>query len=530
MRNRTLIAGVWLGLLAWTGCPSAPNVDTQTPGDTTGTDDTSAASRAVSGTIVAPANAKWAPRGQDADQGFRVSVVSADTLREYTGTSDAEGNFNVEIPDDETGDLFMVTVLDPQSRPLGPVMFDHAGDSGMTGLELDGPADLGTLALPEDPFAAPIIPGDDADLGDASVPDDVTVRLNGDGVAIGVPSLGKGDDANGDPTDNPRQRCDRDRDGLIDAYDADNDGNGIVDDFEPAGAADNPAERDGLVLNFFMNLKLDGNAAQAFFDGDTGAIAEALKQLTVITFEVRGTMPPVDIESVRVIGPPAPSPAYLTDMVISNSATKWMDDGFALQPDSGVNHFQQWVVPTDIINAGDTFTIEVTFVDGSIGVYSRMINYVFKSIPKPLNMGDPNNPAPYTGPAELVFDGNRDLLIEWNPPVDERGSLITGIPYFFEIFYQTDAHTQVHDIDGEATWTTPIDGFDRGRQVFEVNGSDLTALSADNSFTVRLPKELFVDTVQTADGPVAVTSYKIDIAAQANGNNAAFMLPARKAP
>ena len=45
---------------------------------------------------------------------------------------------------------------------------------------------------------------------------------------------------------------------------------------------------------------------------------------------------------------------------------------------------------------------------------------------------------------------------------------------------------------------------------------------------MTLPKEIFANTVQTASGAVGVASYKVDIAAQNNGNNAALMVRLEK--
>ena len=501
------------------------------PMDTTdGTDNTGdtdpPAGRVVTGQVAASASAKLAPFAQSKDEGYLVIAVSATTQAVYQGVTDANGEFSIDVPEDE-GDLYIFTIVNPFSHPMGPVLFGQDGAEAYTGLELDGDADLGVITLPDDADQAPIEAGAGADFGGGQVATDVVARVDDAGVPVGVPNLGKGGDAEGETTDNPRQRCDMDRDGSVDLFDADNDGDGVVDDFDDAGP-DNPGERDGLLLNFFMNLKVSDTQAEAYFSGDTTGIESSLQHDTVITFEVRHASAGSanNIAAVRVIGPPAPAPPYLAAATVLGGGL-WADSGYALNKDDE-NHFQQFVTPNDFINAGDTFTVEVTFDDGARRVYRRMINYVFKSIPRPVRSGAPGALQAYDGPGELEFDGDQDLVIEWNPPVDETGAALTGVSYFFEVFYNDEHGAQIQDINGAATWALPPVHWRPDNQSYEVAGADLALLSEDNTFTVTLPSEIFVDTVQTSGGPIAVASYKIDVAAQSNGNNSAFMMNARK--
>jgi len=203
----------------------------------------------------------------------------------------------------------------------------------------------------------------------------VTVRLNEAGVPVGVPSIGKGAAALTDtPSSDSRQGLDRDRDGLIDLFDADDDGNGVVDDFDAQPTGGDPAAAAGVTVNLFMNLKLDEQGAQVYFSGDAEAIERSLKTDTVITFEVRGTTTLTrSIAAVRVLGPPAPAPEYLSGATVLHTATLWSSSDYALNPD-GPNHFQAFIVPNALLNAGDNFTFEIRFEDGSSAVFTRMLN------------------------------------------------------------------------------------------------------------------------------------------------------------
>lgn len=546
--NRPLSLMILASALGLFGCPSSTTNDTSDgasgPGgatvndgddgtsggsDTGGGDDTSGGTDtddgvSISGRVNAPDSAKAAAVLQGADTtGFQVVVQSQSTMETYSAQTDADGNFTIDMPEEERDGLVIVTLIGPDSHAVGPLVFGQDGQQGWTGLQVGGNADLGTIDASAD-HSAPLMPGGDADLGDATVANDVVARLDASGVPVGVPNVGKGGDALGDASSDPQQLLDRDRDGLIDAFDADDDGDGTVDDFD-GDATINPAQSDGLVLNFFMNLKLDDIAAEDFFTGNNAGISEKLKYSTVITFEVRaepsfaGT-----ITGARIVGPPAPAPPYLPLCTINGTSTLWSDDGYELQPEGGANHFQQWVVPNEFINAGDNFTVEVDFGDGSTRTYTRMINYVFKSIPKLVHYGAPGDPQDYAG-ALIQFDPSQDLVLEWNPPVDETEGLLTDLDYFLEVFYYDAGGQQLNgQIDFAATWPTPPAGFgEQGTTTLSAPASTLS-LSAENTFTVTMPHEIFVSEVQTATGAVAVARYKVDIAAQNDGSNAALMV------
>ncbi len=541
MMKRLLALTSLAAVLALAGCPAnqtagtgdgttAGNTNTDnTPDDTDTTDagdDDSSTSLSLSGVINASESAKRAAIAEGTDStGYVVLMQSTETQETYSALTDASGAFLVDLPAEEQGNLFMVTVIGPDSQALGPVVFGDDGTNGYTGLELNGAADLGTFDAPDAPGDAPLAPGPDADLDNADVPDDVVSRLDDNGVPVGVTSHGKGDGAQGDASDDPRQQLDSDQDGLIDTYDADDDGDGTVDDFDP-DAVLSPIPFEGVTLSFFMNLKIESNLAQVFYAGDEPGIEEILKNNTVITFELKNNSSSRNVTAVRLIGPPAPTPIYQPDMTVLHTGALWSDTAYAFD-NPGPNHFQAFATPHQFMNAGDTFTVEVSYDDGTVGVYSRMINFVFKSIPKLVNAGAPGALTPVAGPETIAFDGTQDLELEWNPPVDDTGALLTGLPYRFEVFFHAADGSQINGIDGAATWPTPPAGFSIYSTSYEPS-TPFSTLSADNTFTVTLPNAIFVDTVQTTSGPVAVDHYVIDIAAQNNGNNAALKMSFKK--
>ena len=520
MRKSLLFVAATLLLCAMpAGCPVNNNPDDNNNDEQLG-------ARKLTGTINASDSAKRSPRQESQEQHYAVFVQSVETKQTYVGETDGNGAFQVDIPDTETGKVFMVNIMMPDGQPAGPVIFGQDGDQGLTGLTLDGDASLGNIPFPDDPTQAPILPGDDATIDADAVPDNIVARLNDDGVPLGVPEFGRGDDAQGDKSDAADQQLDADQDGMIDLFDADDDGDGIVDDFDD-DAVLNPG-LDGLILNFFMNLKIDDVQATAFFTGNVVGIEDCLKNNTVITFEIKADGGfSKNITGCRIIGPPAPAPAYMPLMTVQGGGL-WSAAGYDI-PVYGTNHYQEWATPHAFMNTGDTFTVEVSFDDGTVGVYSRMINYVFKSIPKLIKIGEPGALVAYNGPGTVQFDGTKDLVLEWAPPVDDFGNLIVGIPYFMEVFYYDGSHQQINNIDFSSNWPTPPAGWGPQSTFYLVDAAAVTTPSAGGTFTVTLPKEIFVDQLRLNDSSnVDVHSYKVDIAAQRNGNNAALMFPLEK--
>jgi len=457
---------------------------------------------ALTGKIISPGSQKYRMVAKADDEGYQVVAQSNQTGMVYRGTTDAEGVFEIDIPEEEAGNTFMISILGSDGQPVGPVLFGTSGEQGLAGLQVSQEVSLGAIALPDDPTAEAIVPGEDADEGiDALADPNLAVRLNEEGLPVGIASHGKGADALVDSgTEGPAgdRLVDGDEDGLIDMFDADDDGDGLVDDFEVGSTEPGTGVWDHRV-NFFMNLKINADRAILYYDGTAEQIAEALKVDTLITLEaVMEPQATRSIASMRALETPGRD--YMTlaekfqDSVDRDNYVNWASVGYyAFDPRS--DRFDAFIRPNDVMDAGDTFTVEISFDDGTTEQYSRMINYVFKNIPKLLQYGagtaltdfdvhDPNING--TDHHPIPLDGEQDLVLVFNPPVDENGDWITGMYYTFTIFY--------HAAD-------------------------------EGTYTVTIPKEAFPDTVVLQSGGTAeVGSYKIDITADCPSGNAAIML------
>jgi hypothetical protein len=343
--------------------------------------------------------------------------------------------------------------------------------------------------------------------------------------------VGKGEEA--DTSENRSGALvDADGDGLIDMLDADDDGDGIVDDFDTSSPT--PGTPPDTHVNFFMNLKIGTDFAPIYYTGTPDEIAERLSYDTVITLEVM-TEPFATRAITAAQMLETPGPAYLPIAEETGEGTAgelWAVSNYAF--DSLGDRWGVWIRPNAVMDAGDTFTLEVSFDDNTTEQYSRMINYVFKNIPKLIEYGSPGDLTPFdlgsgtldgTPSHPILFDGAQDLVLVFNPPPDETGAPITEMDYTFQFSYfgLDGASIPGGDIDQTATWPTPIPGFDHS--TYRVDAADLGELSVDGTYTVTVPKGIFVDAVALTSGPeAAVGSYKIDITAEAPTGNAAIML------
>ncbi len=518
---------ICLALTACDGVNPADLLNTTGATPNAGADDTAVT---LSGTINPGQAAKQRPRAQETTYPYTIVAQSDATGAIFRQETESDGSFALGIPAGEEGSSFVVTVLAPDGRAVGPVVLGTSDDDGVTGLKMQRDASLGTIDLPADTSAAPIQPGDDSNVDDL-LDTDLAVRVDQTGVPVGLASFGKGDAADTDQPGDGRH-ADRDGDGLIDMFDADDDGDGTVDDFDDDSDDDATGEEsDGIGVNFFMNLKISSEQAHTYYSGTTSEINARLATDTVITFETfNETTTSATITAAQMLE--TPGPAYLpTATTFSNDV--WADLSYALV-DAG-DRFEQFVIPNDLMNAGDTFTLEVTFDDGTTTQYTRMINYVFKNIPTLLQYGVIGSLTNFdvddatvsgTAAKPIPFDGTQDLTVVYTPPVDETGAVVTGMFYTFQVFYNAadDGSQLNNDIDTSATWPTGLTGMDNAGH-YRVELADLPALSASDTYTVTLPKELFPDTVTLTDSTTeTVGAYKVDITAESTSGNAGIML------
>jgi hypothetical protein len=194
---RLLAATAVLILLA--GCPSANSPSNNDNGgidvvnDDNGGNSNGTTAVSLSGRLAPGMASKSIPRSQTTMYPYTIVAQSNDTGEIYRTQTDETGDFSLDLPAAEQGNTFVVTILGPDGKAVGPVLFGSDGTDGYTGVTMDRAASLGVMALPDDPTAAAITPGEGADTADLANPD-VPVVLNGNGAPVGLATHGKGAD------------------------------------------------------------------------------------------------------------------------------------------------------------------------------------------------------------------------------------------------------------------------------------------------------------------------------------------------
>ncbi len=259
---------------------------------------------------------------------------------------------------------------------------------------------------------------------------------------------------------------------------------------------DQPNNGPQVDFHVFTNLKLDYSRAQVYYAGGPPA-DDARREDTLITFEV---IPGNGVHLLDAKLDPMQSEPYLNGATIGAQA--WSATSYHLlsSPDG---RFQNWAFPHVLPEAGDKFQAAVQTDQGNFEIGATLFE-VFVMPPYIKKIGAPGNPFPYNG-GTVPFATGLPLEIQFLPPLDADSQLMLGYAYAVEVFAIDDAGQQIAHFREDYPHPTPVDFL--------------------GTLSVVVPSELFPAEVQTPNGPVEVFDYKLDLAIQSNGNNAAIMIP-----
>ena len=231
--------------------------------------DSSSSGISISGKLQLEAD----PRDREISElaGGQVATVN-EQGKVYRGDIQEDGTFRVELPQSEAGNPMVVVVLGPDSRPLGPVVFAARDHTGYISLKTSRAINLGTVKVPTDLSLGRIDQGEDSDVGDNEVTTTAMARLNANGVPVGQLNFGKGPEAIAPGLS--LHALDLDLDGMPDVFDADDDGNGIVDDFEPGAASWKVPEGSTYRPHFFVDLTVPLERSAVYYEDDKDALID----------------------------------------------------------------------------------------------------------------------------------------------------------------------------------------------------------------------------------------------------------------
>jgi len=179
--------------------------------------------------------------------------------------------------------------------------------------------------------------------------------------------------------------ADSDLDGLVDALDIDDNGNGIIDNYDPSSSSSSSSD----TFKVFSNLKLDLSESlnlHATGSLSSAAIDAALQSVQSLAIQVAGSTGETTELDCGTLGYcSAGGTGQNNSQPFPGAAGGTFDpdsDGFGTIVRGGTNDFQlQTRATSAAIGAGDSMIQRVTATDGAERQIPGVLNFVFNSTP-----------------------------------------------------------------------------------------------------------------------------------------------------
>ncbi|MCX5751287.1 MAG: hypothetical protein NT099_06440 [Candidatus Saganbacteria bacterium] len=412
-------------------------------------------------------------RAQAVASNYVVVAQDVSSKKLYSVVTDGSGNFQISgVPKDAS--LVLSLVDNTTGKYVGPVVFNN----DYTGLTCTGTTSLGVIVFDSSKgMATPSTSLEAGKLNSSYKP-----RLSS-GVPVGARKHGKGPGTTtGTPTG---PSLDADLDGIPNLFDADNNGNGVLDEFDSGSNL----EKEGLGSSskatsviVFPNLKIDLQDTESF-------ISQTYKLF--LAFEIDFANPD-NVSSIVLTTIPTyaancvfdQSTAYDFEASWPGEGATWLQSGqyhIYKAYQKGTTNTVKWasfirVQNATDINAGDCFRFLITYTDSSTEEIYAYVNYVWRGIPKltcyQFSGGTAVNITPGTygsvaggssGNPYTITTGTTEATYTFTKPSDEAGSYIDANNYNWSCFYYSSATFAPgslinNNVDEHLTTVTDIGG------------------------------------------------------------------------
>lgn len=374
--------------------------------------------------------------------GYNVVVIDNSSGQTYNTSSDASGNFSLTIPG---GSSYEVSLIDANSQYFGPVvMVGNASSSEViTGIAPNANANLGQINV-------------DTAHGVARPTAEPTSIANFMDTALASGGIPKGAGNDGKTTltgiSTRAAGADRDKDGIPNVFDADedNDGirNGIISTPFGATVSSNTVESVFLSSNIWALHGTTDEAKDSISlwvnvcakSGKLGEIQSA--QCINVPASIK------DVATVRFsesLGSPESYPA-------ENSL--WKNASYNLYKTTTLQR-NQWIIslcPRAIMNVGDIFVVRVTYIGGGYQDFFILTAYVLTDWARVLSYNGITMPTlEGTNTSPVTFSDN-NLRIIFSKPRDEDGNVLDGLRYSIRVG-TCEAHGGTYPVPSNVTET-----------------------------------------------------------------------------
>ncbi len=419
------------GLLLFytTGCGQQASTPTPTPTVGTVTISGSINTGVVANSAaVSAAGVKTQAIAQSALADYSVAAVSENTGAVYfaSAKTDSSGNFSISgLP---SGESYYIEILDSSNKLAAPVALGSSGGDPVMALDpgVTSTVNLGQIVYDSSKNAAAPITAPTSYL-------DLTASVDAKSgeslVPKGAGNFGKGSEQQFSGTYDPNT-VDGDKDGLPNLFDADNNGDLVVDELDGLYTMEALTTQNAMIFAF-TNLKVDYNNRNTFntnydeFNIAIGAspMGKGPQSATKIISDVK-----------LVEGPPwiTKAKAYDGNFNNKNSAQLWSAANYSVTNNGIQQIFLTGLKPGADVKAGDVLKFRVTYSDSSTEDVIKMINFAFTDIPQVQAIKIGNGAwqeQPLTFPTSA---GSSEIRVRWLRPKDENNNEVLGGRYTFE--------------------------------------------------------------------------------------------------
>ncbi|MFH1361818.1 MAG: carboxypeptidase-like regulatory domain-containing protein [bacterium] len=458
------------------GCGTSTSTDTSTTTTTV-----VAASITLSGTLNSRIISSLGVKAMAAVSGYDVVAIDSDSGATYHGTTDSSGGFSISIPGSGSYEVSLIT---SGSTYFGPIVMsgDSSSSEVVMGIEPSSDTALGTIVVDSSsgiakPSTEPSTILDTDDTAKASA-----------GVPSGAGSVGK-EAVSGVTT--RETGADKDKDGIPDLFDADEDGNGIRD-----GIASTPSTAT-VSSNTVESVSISSNI---WADHGTTNSAENLIAMRIHVYPISGHAS--EITSVECVGVPSSISNIATirhasslgdpaDYPTENSL--WADDNHQLYLSTTLanNHWIVSIKPKAIMSVGDTFTVRVYYTSGTYQDFFLPIAYVLTDWARITTYNGTTlaNTEGQNSTTEARSFATSTLEVVFTKPLDEDGDVLDGLTYSIIVAtVEADGNgilpipTNVNDNEYRAT--SYPSAFTVGTDTITVSLHDLVTLEAGSYFYI----------------------------------------------
>lgn len=402
---------------------------------------------------------------------YSVVAVGTTDNKLYFADAETSTNGSFKISNLPSGESYYLELIDDQKRFIAPVSFGVTTEGVVMAVTPEsggGPINLGQIVYESGKGAA--VPTLEISAG---IQDETSTAKKKSGeafVSVGTGlNLGRGTEE-AKFVGTLKDKVDEDNDGLPDAIDVDDNGDGKVDGLDPIPRLANRVQFNVTGLNnanTFSNLPEQYELYPSYINGSLNTTSIDVATKTILAIEVvmtQGTSPSI-FSSAKVVDGPAWCETATISQADPNTyasypvaGTLWKNVNYNLYAGNG--RWTVWVIPNGTPEAGDVLRFMVTTTSGATEEFISTITYIFVDVPKLVGYSYLDgattvtkeaadlNLSTYQGGAggkSNTFGYKGDTLtMIWLPPRDDLGNPLTGLLHYLDgINYYNSSDQQI---------------------------------------------------------------------------------------